>query len=293
MDAPARIASIGSARRALAAAFRAAELESPELDARILVGHALGLDQASLAAAAERELSAREAQQIAALGERRLACESVAVIVGRKEFWGLPLRVSRATLVPRPDTETVVEAALGAIDAGGARTRALRIADIGTGTGCLLLALLSELPNAWGVGIDICPDALAVARENARALGFARRSQFVRGNFTGALAGRFDLIVSNPPYVATRELPLLAPEVRHEPKLALDGGVDGLTAYRAIAADAPQVLAPGGAIVLEVGVNQAAPVAGLLARGGLALQEPKFDLAGVPRAVVAYAQPMR
>jgi release factor glutamine methyltransferase len=293
MDAPTRTASIGSARRALAAALRAAGLESPDLDARILMGHALGLDQASLAAAAERELSAREAQQIAALGERRLARESVAVIVGRKEFWGLPLRVSHATLVPRPDTETVVEAALGAIDAGGARTHPLRIADIGTGTGCLLVALLSELPNASGVGVDVCPDAVAIARDNARALGLAQRSQFVCGNFTDSLTGRFDLIVSNPPYVATHELARLTPEVRHEPTLALDGGVDGLAAYRVIAADAPRVLAPGGAIVLEVGVNQAAPVASLLAKGGLAPQEPKFDLAGVPRAIVAFAQPMR
>lgn len=291
--APTRTTSIGSAGRALAAAFRDAGLESPELDARVLVGHALGLDQAGLAAAAERELLAREAQQIAAFAERRLARESVAAIIGCKEFWGLPLRVSNATLVPRPDTETVVEAALGAIDASGSRSRALHIADIGTGTGCLLLALLSELPKASGIGIDISPAALAIARENARALGLADRVQFLCGNFTGAIAGRFDLIVSNPPYIATHEFALLSPEVRREPRLALDGGVDGLAAYRAIAADAPRVLAPGGAIVLEVGVNQAAPVAGLLARGGLAPQEPKFDLAGLPRAVVAYRQPMR
>ena len=290
--APTRTTSIGSAGRALAAAFRDAGLESPELDARVLVGHALGLDQAGLAAA-ERGLLAREAQQIAALAERRLARESVAAIIGCKEFWGLPLRVSNATLVPRPDTETVVEAALGAIDASGSRSRALHIADIGTGTGCLLLALLSELPKASGIGIDISPAALAIARENARALGLADRVQFLCGNFTGAIAGRFDLIVSNPPYIATHEFALLSPEVRREPRLALDGGVDGLAAYRAIAADAPRVLAPGGAIVLEVGVNQAAPVAGLLARGGLAPQEPKFDLAGLPRAVVAYRQPMR
>ena len=217
----------------------------------------------------------------------------MAAIIGCKEFWGLPLRVSNATLVPRPDTETVVEAALGAIDASGSRSRALHIADIGTGTGCLLLALLSELPKASGIGIDISPAALAIARENARALGLADRAQFLCGNFTGAIAGRFDLIVSNPPYIATHEFALLSPEVRREPRLALDGGVDGLAAYRAIAADAPRLLAPGGAIVLEVGVNQAAPVAGLLARGGLAPQEPKFDLAGVPRAVVAYRQPMR
>jgi release factor glutamine methyltransferase len=285
--------SIESVRRSLAAAFRGAGLDSPELDARVLVGHALGLDQAALAAAAGRELSDREARHIAVLRERRLAHESVAAIVGGKEFWGLPFRVSSATLVPRPDTETVVEAALDAIEAGGARARTLRIADLGTGTGCLLAALLSELPNASGIGVDISLEALTLARDNIRALGLAHRARMLCGNFAGALAGRFDLIVSNPPYIASHEFELLAPEVWREPRIALDGGIDGLAAYRAIAADAPRLLASGGALVLEVGVNQAAPVASLLARGGLAPQAPKFDLAGGPRAVVAYGQPMR
>jgi len=291
--APALTGSIDSARRALATAFRNAGLASPELDARILVGHALGLDQAALAAAAERELSEREALRIAGLGERRLAHESVAAIVGRKEFWGLPLRVSEATLVPRPDTETVVEAALDAIGASHARARTLRIADLGTGTGCLLAALLSELPNASGIGVDISLEALALARHNMDALGLAHRARLTCGHFAEALAGRFDLIVSNPPYIATHEFELLAPEIRREPRIALDGGIDGLAAYRAIAADAPRLLAPGGAIVLEVGASQATSVAALLASAGLAPQLPKLDLAGVPRAIVALAQPMR
>ena len=291
--APTLTGSIDSARRALATAFRNAGLASPELDARILVGHALGLDQAALAAAAERELSEREALRIAGLGERRLAHESVAAIVGRKEFWGLPLRVSEATLVPRPDTETVVEAALDAIGASHARARTLRIADLGTGTGCLLAALLSELPNASGIGVDISLEALALARHNMDALGLAHRARLTCGNFAEALAGRFDLIVSNPPYIATHEFELLAPEIRREPRIALDGGIDGLAAYRAIAADAPRLLAPGGAIVLEVGASQATSVAALLASAGLAPQLPKLDLAGVPRAIVALAQPMR
>ena len=225
---PTRTTSIGSARRALAAVFRDAGFESPELDARVLVGHALRLDQAGLIAAAERELLAREAQQIAALAERRLARESVAAHHRLQGILGPPLQVSHAALVPRPDTETVVEAALRALDASGSRSRALHIADLGTGTGCLLLALLSELPRASGIGIDISPAALAIARENARALGLADRAQFLCGNFTGAIAGRFDLIVSNPPYIATHEFALLSPEVRREPRLALDGGVDGL-----------------------------------------------------------------
>jgi release factor glutamine methyltransferase len=285
--------SIGSARRALAAAFREAGLDSPDLDARILVGHVLGLDHAELAAAAKRDLNASEARQIAVLGARRLARESVAAIVGHKEFWGLQLRVSAATLVPRPETEAVVEAALQAVDAGGSRTRPLRIADLGTGSGCLLLALLSELPHAHGVATDISADALTLARANAHALGLGQRAAFVRGDFADALAAPFDLIVSNPPYVATGELATLAPEVQREPVRALDGGADGLAAYRAIAAGVPPLLAPAGALVLEVGVGQAAAVEALLAAAGLTVGPPMRDLAGVPRAVVAFRQPMR
>jgi release factor glutamine methyltransferase len=285
--------SIGSARRALAAAFRKAGLDSPDLDARILVGHVLGLDHAELAAAAKRDLNASEARQIAVLGERRLARESVAAIVGHKEFWGLQLRVSAATLVPRPETEAVVEAALQAVDAGGSRTRLLRIADLGTGSGCLLLALLSELPHAHGVATDISADALTLARANAHALGLGQRAAFVRGDFAHALAAPFDLIVSNPPYVATGELATLAPEVQREPVRALDGGADGLAAYRAIAVCVPPLLAPAGALVLEVGVGQAAAVEALLAAAGLTVGPQMSDLAGVPRAVVAFRQPMR
>jgi len=285
--------SVAGARRELAAAFRDAGLESPELDARILVGFALGLDHAGLTVAAERRITSREAQAIAALGQRRLARESIAVIVGYKEFWGLRFQVGPATLVPRPDTETVVEAALRALDAQGLRRSPLRIADLGTGSGCLLLALLSELPNARGIGTDISNPALEIARQNARALDLAQRTQFVRGNFADTLAGEFDLIVSNPPYVATQAIADLAPEVRHEPRAALDGGPDGLSAYRTIAADAARVLRPGGVLVLEVGIGQASPVADLLSAAGLAPEEPHPDLAGVARAIVAFRQPMR
>ena len=286
-------ASVGGARRALAAAFRNAGLESPELDARILVGFALGLDHTGLTVAAERRITPPEAQAIAALGQRRLARESIAVIVGYKEFWGLRFQVGPATLVPRPELETAVEAALRALDAQGLRRSPLHIADLGTGSGCLLLALLSELPNARGIGIDISNPALEIARANARALNFAHRTLFVRGNLSDTLAGGFDLIVSNPPYVATQAIADLAPEVRHEPRSALDGGPDGLRAYRAIAADAARVLRPGGVLVLEVGIGQASPVAGLLSADGLAPEEPHPDLAGVARAIVAFRQPMR
>ncbi|MFZ0839580.1 MAG: HemK/PrmC family methyltransferase, partial [Xanthobacteraceae bacterium] len=195
--------SVAGARRALAAAFRDAGLDSPELDARILVGFALGLDHAGLVVAGERSITAGEAEKIAALGQRRLARESVAVIVGEKEFWGLRFQVGPATLVPRPESETIVDAALRALDSQGLRHAPLRIADLGTGSGCLLLALLSELPSARGVGTDISNPALEIAHLNARALRLAERALFVRGSFAASLAGDFDLIVSNPPYIAT------------------------------------------------------------------------------------------
>jgi release factor glutamine methyltransferase len=285
--------SVTAARRALSAAFRDAGLDSPELDARILVGFALGLDHAGLATSADRSITSHEAQTIADLGRRRLARESVAVIVGHKEFWGLPFRVGPATLVPRPESETVVEAALQVLDAKGPRQRPLSVADLGTGSGCLLLALLSELPNARGIGTDISNSALVLAQDNARALNLARRALFVRGNFADALGRGFDLIVSNPPYVTTAALAHLAPEVRREPQSALDGGPDGLTAYRTISSHVPPLLRRGGALVLEVGIGQAGSVAGLLAEAGLAPNKPRYDLAGVPRAVVAFRQPMR
>jgi release factor glutamine methyltransferase len=286
-------ASIGSARRRLATAFRQAGLDSPELDARVLLSFALDLDHAGLAAAAERDLAPADAYRIAALGARRLARESVASIVGCKEFWGLPFRVSSATLIPRPETETVVEAALQAVDAGGSRARPLRIADLGTGSGCILIALLKQLPNAYGIGTDISAPALRLAQQNAHALGFARRTRFVCASFTTALADGFDLVVSNPPYIATHELGALAPEVQREPRLALDGGEDGLAAYRLIIKDAWRLLGPNGALVLELGSGQAPAVEELLAAARLAARAPVPDLAGIPRAIVAIAQPMR
>ena len=216
--------TVAEARRALAAKFHAAGLDTPDLDARILVGHALGLDHAALAAAATRRLGADEESAIAALANRRLAGEPVARILGYKEFWSLPLRVDAATLVPRPETETVVEAALAAIDAGGPRSRKLRIADLGTGSGALILALLSELPNAFGVGTDTSSKALVVARDNARRLA-QTRARFVACDMAAALRGPFDAIVSNPPYIASGDIATLAPDVRDfDPHLALDGG---------------------------------------------------------------------
>ena len=280
--------TIAEARRALAARFRAGGLDTPDLDARILVGHALGLDHVAIAAAATRRLGADEESGIAALANRRLAGEPVARIVGYKEFWSLPLRVDAATLVPRPETETVVEAALAAIDAGGPRSRALRIADLGTGSGALILALLSELPNAFGVGTDMSAKALVVARDNACRLA-QTRAKFVVCDMAAALRGPFDAIVSNPPYIPSADIARLASDVRDfDPHLALDGGTDGLDFYRAIAAAAPTLLAPGGVLVVELGIDQAEPVADLFAAAGLAPSPPRPDLNGAPRALVAW-----
>jgi len=279
--------TVAAARRALAQKFRAAGLDSPDLDARILVGHALGLDHAALVAADARALDAVERATIAALAARRLEREPVARIVGRKEFWSLPLRVDAATLVPRPESETVVEAALAAVDWYGSRAGVGRIADLGTGSGALLLALLTELPNATGIGTDASLEALAVARDNAGRLGLSR-AQFIACDMAAALGGPFDLIVSNPPYIASGAIASLTPEVRDfDPRPALDGGPDGLDFYWAIAASVPALLRPGGALVVELGAGQAEAVAALFSAAGLAPAPPHPDLGGVPRALLA------
>jgi release factor glutamine methyltransferase len=279
--------TVGDARRAWAKKFRSSGIESPELDARILVGHSLGLNHAALAAADARRLSVDEETVIAALAQRRLAREPVARILGWKEFWSLKLRIDPATLVPRPETETVVEAALAAIEARGARAQSLRIADLGTGSGAILLALLSELPNASGLGSDVSTAALLVARDNARRLGLTR-AHFVACDMAAALGGPFDVIVCNPPYIASGEIAALAVEVRDfDPHGALNGGPDGLDFYRAIAASAPALLAPRGVLVVELGATQAQPVAALFAAAGLVSLPPCPDLGGVPRALVA------
>jgi len=278
--------TVADARRAWAASFRASGIDTPELDARLLIGHALSLDHARLAASDRRRLGTDETNAIAALAERRLAHEPVARIIGFKEFWSLQFRVDAATLVPRPETETVVEAALAAIDSGGPRSRDLRILDIGTGSGAILLALLTELPNAFGVGCDVSLPALAVARDNARRLGL-NRAAFVACDMAAAFCGPFDLIVSNPPYIASGEIATLPPEVRlFDPSLALDGGADGLNGYREIAATAPSLLRPGGSLIVELGAGQAEMVAALFAGGGLAPAPPRPDLSGLPRALV-------
>jgi release factor glutamine methyltransferase len=281
-------ATVAGARRALAQTFRDHGIETPELDARVLVAHALGLDHAGLAAQAARTLEPAEITTIEALAARRIAREPVARIVGAKEFWGLNFKLNAATLVPRPETETAVEAALAAV--GTRRADRLTIADLGTGSGALLLALLSELPGACGIGTDRSVAALTAARANAAALGLAARAQFVACDYAAALAGPLDLIVSNPPYVVGADIASLAPEVRDfDPRLALDGGADGLDAYRSIVSQAQRLLAAGGLLVLEIGIGQREAVERMLDDAGLTVAETRHDLGGVARAVTASA----
>jgi release factor glutamine methyltransferase len=283
-----RGASVAHARRAVAEQFRSAGIESPELDARILIGHALGIDHAGLAASATQPLADLTASRIEEFAARRLAGEPVARIVGQKEFWSLPLTVTPAVLVPRPETETVVELALALLDCEGTPARPLRMADLATGSGAILLALLSELPTAQGAGTDIDAAALSVARANASQLGFGNRATFLATDYGAALEGPFDLVVSNPPYVASGDIARLAREVRdHDPRRALDGGADGLAAYRAIAADAPRLLGPGGLLVVEIGAGQERPVCELFVAEGLAIANTRHDLSGIARAIAA------
>ena len=286
--------TVETARRSLTARFKSGKIESAELDARILVGAVLGLDLTGLIAAARRLLTPHQSTRLEDFARRRLAGEPVARIVGVKEFWGMPLQLSAATLVPRPDTETVVELALEMARAGPAPNRRLRIADIGTGSGAILLALLSELPDAYGVGTDISEPALRTASANARELGLADRAGLVACDYAAALSGGFDLVVSNPPYIRTAEIATLATEVRdHDPHRALDGGSDGLDAYRALIPQAARLLAPRGALVVEAGHGQSREIEDLMTAAGLTLTTPaKADLAGVRRAVAGRKLPL-
>jgi release factor glutamine methyltransferase len=280
--------TIEAARRALATQFTASGIESPDLDARLLIGAALDLDHTGLATQASRQVSPDEANRIASFAQRRMTHEPVARILGRKEFWGLNLQLSDATLIPRPDTETVVAAALEIFRSATRITNPLRIADIGTGSGAILLALLSELPEAAGIGTDISMAALATAELNAQRLGLNGRAAFVQCDYTSALSGPFDLIVSNPPYIRSADIATLDRDVRdHDPRLALDGGADGLDAYRAITPQAAALLAIDGTLIFEVGYDQSAQVGALMRTTGLTLSSsPKADLGGIYRAVV-------
>ncbi len=267
-----------------------AGIEDSRREARLLVCRLLGGGPELLLGSPERELTDEEAGRIEAAVDRRAAREPVSRILGEREFWSLPFALNAATLDPRPDSETLVEAVLAQI---GERDAALRLLDLGTGSGCLLLALLSELPKASGCGIDVSAEAVAQATANAQRLGLAARARFLRHSWDDGLvldAETWDVIVSNPPYIASAEIAALAPEVAgYDPAAALDGGADGLAAYRALIPAAAAVLAPGGLLALEIGQGQAAAVEELLVAAGLRPLCRARDLAGIERCLLAVA----
>jgi release factor glutamine methyltransferase len=262
--------------------LEASGVDTPVLDARLLLEAGAGVARLDIITDPRRPVTDEQIAAVDALVKRREAREPIGHIIGRKHFWTLELFVSPAVLIPRPETELLVELALKVLRPDWP----VRVLDLGVGSGAILLALLSERDNATGVGVDISDGALTVAQANADALGVADRLTLKHGAWDVALDGQFDLVLSNPPYIATHDIDTLAPEVaRFEPRLALDGGADGLDAYRAIVARLPSLLKPGGAFGFEVGKGQAEAVNALAEAAGLSTEPPRRDLAGIPRVV--------
>lgn len=265
--------------------LNAAGVEGARRDARLLLAEVLGRPASALLGLADLPLTADQAAAFQAMVARRAAREPVSRIVGRRGFWSLEFLVGPDTLDPRPDTETLVEAALEALPDPRAPYRVL---DLGTGTGCVLLSILHERPCATGLGIDLAAGAVAVARQNAARLGLAERAEMRLGDWMSGLDEYFDAIVSNPPYIPRAEVETLAPEVlQHDPHAALCGGEDGLVPYRVIATGARRLLRSGGSLIVEVGAGQADDVADLFTSAGLRVEGTRRDLAGIARCVAA------
>jgi release factor glutamine methyltransferase len=279
--------SLAKACAAAARLLRQGGIETPGLDARLLLCQATGLSHEDYVARGDVALAPKAAARFAASVERRLKGAPVSRILGVREFYGRPFRIDANTLDPRPDTETLIEAALEVVGGSGSREQPLRLLDLGTGTGCLLITLLAELPQATGVGVDFSRTALRLARENACALGVADRADFVAADWLEGLCGAFDLVVANPPYIPTAEIGALGPEVGYDPETAVNGGPDGLAAYRRIAPRLKHVLRRRGIALFEVGTGQAEVVRRLLAESGLNPSDDWLwhDLGGRPRVV--------
>lgn len=271
-----------------AASLKEAGIEAPMREARLLLGHAAGIGLSTLIGWPERAVAADAAEIYRGFITRRLKHEPVSRILGHREFWSLDFTVTAATLDPRPDTETLVEAVLAQLPD---RQAPRRLADFGTGTGCILLALLTELPQSYGVGIDRSAEAARVAAGNAVSLGLAGRTGFVIGDWAESVAGGFDVVVSNPPYIPSAQIERLDAEVAdYDPLTALDGGADGLDAYRHLAPEFARMLKPGGLAAFEIGQGQDRDVAALCQAAGLQVIEIRSDLAGIGRAVIARKQ---
>jgi release factor glutamine methyltransferase len=278
--------TVGDMLASVAARLAAAGIENGRLEARLLVGDATGLAIEAMLAAPEAAIDdPGVVARVERLTKRRLTREPMSQILGYREFWSLSFKVTPDVLTPRPDSETLVEAVLSVVPDRAAR---LSLLDLGVGSGCLLLALLHTLPNARGLGVDRSERALAVARENARALGLAGRAEMRAGNWGAGLADQYDIVVSNPPYIPSDDIEGLSPEVsEHEPWLALDGGQDGLDAYRTLAGELPFLVREGGWTALEVGQGQAPVVARLMRAAGFRIERLVADLGGIERVVLA------
>jgi release factor glutamine methyltransferase len=276
---------LAEACRKISDLFSQKSIEGAELAARMLLLGATGSSRTDLILSPDRKLDMDASRKLEHFVTRSLAGEPVTRILGSRAFWTLDLRVTGEVLDPRPDSETIVRAALEAL--GVRKDARLHILDLGTGSGALLLALLSECPQATGLGIDLSEAACAVARENAERNGLSDRARVAQGHWFEGLDDTFDLIVSNPPYIESADIADLAIEVRaHDPLLALDGGTDGLTAYRDILRFLPSALRAGGIAVLELGAGQEAAVRQLAQAAGLRTRGTKADLGGVIRALV-------
>ena len=276
---------VGTQQASAAKALSDAGIETAALDARVLLAHVTGLPSEEIWAARDRRLSADEQCRFEALLVRRLAREPVAYLTGRREFWSLEIGVDRNVLIPRPDSEALIEAVLAALPE---RRAPRRVLDLGTGSGCLLMALLAEWPNAVGVGVDRSEHALGRARATAGVLGLGARASWLCADWASALTSQFDVVVSNPPYIPDDHIATLAPDVaRYEPLAALSGGADGLDAYRRLFAGLAARLAPRAIVAVEFGEGQGCHVAALAQAAGLATRNFVEDLSGRPRALLA------
>ncbi len=264
--------------------LQAAKIESASLDVRLLLQHVLHIESATHLLDEAHHLTSAQEKQFQMLIEERICRKPMAHILGKREFWSLEFSVTEDTLDPRPDSETLIEAVL---EQRFSRAAPLRILDMGTGTGCLILTLLSEFPNATGVAVDISQAALSVASRNAESLGIKNRVECVKSDWNCAISGVFDIVISNPPYIASRDILKLAPEVAlYEPMLALDGGADGLTCYRTIINALPTLLSKDGVAVLEMGFGQLESLQQLVNEQPLICTHVRQDLAGIARAIV-------